>query len=266
MYGIDTRKLVAEAVGTALLVFFAVGVATLSFGFGFTGSSTSAGVVATAMAFGLVVLTLAYAIGPISGCHVNPAVTMGFLVSRRIQLREAAGYWVAQVVGAIVGAFGLWAVFQGATAYNSDVGLGANGFGKQSMVGLNAAGAVTAEIVLTALFVFTILSVTRKAAPPLVAGAVIGLSLTVVHLVGIPLTGTSVNPARSIGPALFVGGAALSQLWVFIVAPLIGGAVAAYVHEYLYPTLSEADDEVITLPDVPEQRAKTTSRTPTQPA
>src|SRR5689334_12384948 len=138
MYGIDMRKLVAEAAGTALLVFFAVGVATLTFGFGFAGSSVSAGVVATALAFGLVLLVMAYALGPISGCHVNPAVTMGFLVSRRIELREACGYWVAQVAGGIVGAFGLWAVFQGATAYNDDVGLGTNGFGNESMVGLNA--------------------------------------------------------------------------------------------------------------------------------
>ena len=252
MYGIETRKLVAEATGTALLVFFAVGVATLSFGFGFTGSSRSAGVVATAMAFGLVLLVMAYALGPISGCHVNPAVTMGFLVSRRMALREAVGYWIAQVAGAIVGAFALWAVFNGGTAYNSDVGLGTNGFGKQSMIGLNTIGALTAEVVLTCLFVFTILSVTRAAAPPLVAGAVIGLSLTVVHLVGIPLTGTSVNPARSIGPALFVGGVALSQLWVFIVAPLVGGALAAYAHGYLYPA-ADAPEEIV-LPDVPEQR------------
>src|SRR3954454_7604444 len=155
MYGIDRKKLVAEATGTALLVFFAVGVATLSFGFGLTGSSISAGIVATALAFGLVLLVMAYALGPISGCHVNPAVTMGFLVARRIELREAIGYMVAQVVGAIVGAFGLWAVLHGGSAYNDDVGLGTNGFGKQSMIGLNAVGAVTAEIVLTSLFVFT---------------------------------------------------------------------------------------------------------------
>jgi aquaporin Z len=263
MYGIDRKKLVAEAVGTALLVFFAVGVATLSFGFGFAGSSTAAGVVATALAFGLVLLTMAYTLGPISGCHVNPAVTMGFLVSKRMELREAIGYMVAQVAGAIVGAFGLWAVLQGAKSYNSDFGMGQNGFGKESMVGINAIGALTIEVVMTALFVFTILSVTRKAAPPLVAGAIIGLSLTVVHLIGIPFTGTSVNPARSIGPALFVGGVALSQLWVFIVAPLVGGALAAYAHEYLYPAKADAPEE-ITLPDVPEQRAtKSPSKQPT---
>src|SRR4051794_33912552 len=145
MYGIDMRKLVAEAAGTALLVFFAVGVATLTFGFGLTGGSISAGVVATALAFGLVLLVMAYALGPISGCHVNPAVTMGFLVSRRIELREAVGYWIAQVAGAIVGAFALWAGLHGGSAYSDDVRLGTNGFGQQSMIGPNAVGAVTAE-------------------------------------------------------------------------------------------------------------------------
>src|SRR4051794_4904562 len=240
MYGIDRKKLVAEALGTALLVFFAVGVATLSFGFGFAGSSTAAGVVATALAFGLVLLTMAYTLGPISGCHVNPAVTMGFLVSKRMSLREALGYMVAQVAGAIVGAFALWALLQGASLYKDDYGMGQNGFGKESIVGINAIGALTIEVLMTALFVFTILSVTRKAAPPLVAGAIIGLSLTVVHLIGIPFTGTSVNPARSIGPALFVGGVALTQLWVFIVAPLVGGAGAADAPEDPYPTPSGA--------------------------
>src|SRR3954452_7772836 len=135
MNGMDIRKLVAEAAGTALLVFFAVGVATLSFGFKLTGTSISAGVVTTALAFGVVLLALAYTLGPISGCHVNPAVTMGFLVARRMELREAIGYWVAQFAGAIVGAFALWAVLHGGTAYSSQVGLGTNGFGKASMIG-----------------------------------------------------------------------------------------------------------------------------------
>jgi aquaporin Z len=251
MKDIDLRKLVAEGAGTALLVFFAVGVATLSFGFGLTGSSISAGVIATSLAFGLVLLVLAYAVGPVSGCHINPAVTLGFLVARRMELREAVGYWVAQVVGAVVGAFALWAVLHGASSYDSDVGLGTNGFGKHSIVGLNAVGAVTTEVILTFLFVFTVLSATRKGAPAIVAGTTIGLSLMVVHLIGIPLTGTSVNPARSLGPALFVGGAALTQLWVFIVAPLAGGALAALAHEYAYPR-TEVPEE-IALPDVPAQ-------------
>jgi aquaporin Z len=237
------KKLVAEAIGVALLVFFAVGVATLSFGFDLTGASTAAGVTATALSFGLVLLILAYALGPLSGCHINPAVTLGFVVARRMDLREAAGYWVAQVVGGIGGALLLWGVFASTDSYDrKTTGLGANGFGTASTVGINATGAVIAEVILTALFVFVVLSATRNTAAPQVAGVVIGLALTVVHLVGIPLTGTSVNPARSIGPALIVGGLALSQLWVFIVAPLVGGALAALAHNAFYP--SEAEESV----------------------
>jgi aquaporin Z len=256
----DMKKLVTEATGTALLVFFAVGVATLSFGFGAAGSSFSAGVVATALAFGFVLLVLAYALGPISGCHINPAVTMGFLAARRISLQDAIGYWIAQVAGGIVGALVLWGVFSSADAYDTDrVGLGANGFGSHSDIGINTVGALATEVILTALFVFTVLSVTRKAAPPIVAGAAIGLGLMVVHLIGIAITGTSVNPARSIGPALIVGGYALSQLWVFILAPMVGGAVAAYAHEYFYPSVDDTDT-VIAVSDVPDQREATPSR------
>lgn len=254
MFAVDVRKLVAEVLGTALLVFFAVGVATLSFGFNLTGSSYSAGVVATALAFGLVLVALAYGIGPISGAHVNPAVTMGFLVARRISLREAVAYWSAQVVGAIIGALVLWGVVHSSSAYHKSMGLGTNGFGKQSTVGINTVGALLVEVVLTFLFVFIVLSVTRKAAPPLVAGLAIGLALATVHLVGIPLTGTSVNPARSIGPALFVGGVALSQLWVFIVAPLVGGILAAGAHEFFFPAAADVAPTQITLPDVPKPR------------
>lgn len=251
---VERRVLAAEAVGTALLVFFAVGVATLTFGFGFVGTSTAAGVVATALAFGFVLLVLAYAIGPVSGCHINPAVTMGFLVARRMTLREAAGYWVAQVVGGIAGAVALWGVVEASDVYSRDeTGLGANGFGQQSMIGVNATGAVLAEVVLTFLLVFTVLSVTRRAAPAAVAGVVIGLALAVIHLLGIPLTGTSVNPARSIGPALVVGDAALSQLWVFVVAPLAGGAVAALVHELLLPAREDVPEEIV-MPDVAQAR------------
>ena len=234
------KQLAAEALGTGLLVFFAVGVATLTFGFHTDGSSVAAGVVATALAFGLVLLVLAYAFGPISGCHVNPAVTLGFVVARRMSLIEAAGFWVAQVVGGIGGALVLWGVMSSADGYDrKTTGLGANGFGSASAVGLNATGAVIVEILLTALFVFVVLSATRNTAAPQVAGVVIGLGLTVVHLIGIPLTGTSVNPARSIGPALIVGGLALSQLWVFVLAPLIGGVIAALTHNFFYPVVDE---------------------------
>ncbi|MEO6974116.1 MAG: MIP family channel protein [Rhodoferax sp.] len=232
----DARKLVAEGLGTALLVFFGVGVATLSFGFKLAGGSAAAGVVATALAFGLVMLILAYAIGPISGAHINPAVTMGFLVSRRISAVEAVGYWIAQVVGGIVGAGALYLMFTSAEGYSTTtIGLGTDGFGAQSMINLGLGGAFLAETILTFLFVLVVLCVTSKAAATTLAGLAIGLALATVHLIGIPLTGTSVNPARSIGPALFVGGTALSQLWPFIVAPLVGGALAALVSTYLYP-------------------------------
>ena len=235
------QKMIAEFLGTALLVFIAVGVATVSFGFGIAGGSKSAGVIATALAFGLVLLILCYAIGPISGCHINPAVTIGFLVARRIDLREAIDYWVAQVLGGIVGALVLWGIASSAKGYSRSAnGLGADGFGKQSMVGLDSAGAIGAEIILTAVFVFAVLAATRGDTSPAVAGVVIGLALTTVHLLGIPLTGTSVNPARSIGPAIIVAGPALSQLWVFIVAPLIGGVLAALLHEFLFRRISDA--------------------------
>jgi len=229
------RRLFAELLGTALLVFFAVGTATLSFGFGFAGPSVSAGVVATAFAFGLVLLGLAYTLGPISGCHVNPAVTMGFLVARRMRASDAVGYWAAQFVGGIVGAVALWGVFEGASGYSKSVGLGTDGYGTHSMVGLNIGGAFAAEVVLTFLFVFVVLGATSRIATPAAAGLAIGLALTTVHLIGIPLTGTSVNPARSLGPALVVRGDALTQVWLFIVAPLVGGALSALAYAVLFP-------------------------------
>jgi aquaporin Z len=228
------RKLVAEALGTAVLVFVGVGVATLSFGFRLAGTSTSAGVVATALAFGLVLLALAYTLGPISAAHVNPAVTLGFLVSKRITLTDAIGYWVAQFVGGFAGAALLWAVVSGSPVYSkAHVGLGTNGWGHASMIGINEGGAFVVEVVLTFIFVLVVLVSTSRIASPGFAGLAIGLALTTVHLIGIPLTGTSVNPARSLGPALIIGGTALNQVWLFIVAPLVGGALAALVHIYL---------------------------------
>jgi aquaporin Z len=224
------KKVVAEFLGTALLVYFAVGVATLTFGFGTAGTSIAAGVVATALAFGLVLGVLAYAIGPISGCHINPAVTLGQFLSGRMTLDEAGQYWGAQFAGGIVGALGLWGTFAASPLYRRSVtGLAANGYGSQSLIRISWVGAFIAEAVLTALFVFVILAVTRKGfgGNAVMTGLVIGLTLTVVHLIGIPITGTSVNPARSLGPAIVVGGTALKQLWLFIVAPLVGGALAA---------------------------------------
>jgi aquaporin Z len=229
------RRLFAEFLGTALLVIFAVGTATLSFGFKFAGTSESAGVVTTALAFGLVLLALVYTLGPISGCHVNPAVTMGFVVARRMTVADGIAYWIAQFLGGFAGAVALWGIFEGAASYTKSVGLGTDGWGKHSLIGLNMGGAFAAEIVLTFLFVLVVLGATSRIATPGSAGLAIGFALTVVHLVGIPLTGTSVNPARSLGPALVVRGDALSQVWLFLVAPLVGGALAALAYRMLFP-------------------------------
>ena len=221
------RKYVAEAAGTFILVFFAVGSAI--FGIQTIGK---AGV---AFAFGLVLVALAYAIGPVSGCHVNPAVTLAVLLARRMSPREAGGYVVAQLAGAIVaGAFLKGFVSWGGITDQTGA-LGTNGWGKT----INGGGAFVLEVLLTALFVLVVLLVTGRATAPGFAGLAIGLALATVHFVGINLTGTSVNPARSIGPALFAGSEALKQLWLFIVAPLVGALLAAGV----WP-LVRADDEV----------------------
>lgn len=253
------RALFAEVIGTALLVFFGAGTATLSFGFKVAGASPSAGVVATAVAFGLVLLVLVYGIGPVSGCHVNPAVTIGFLAARRISLTDAIGYWAAQAAGGVAGAAGLYGLVRSTPSYHASMGLGADGYGASSMIGANAAGAFAAEAVLTFLFVFVILAVTRRASNAAVAGLVIGASLTLVHIIGIPIDGTSVNPARSLGPALFVGGSALSQLWLFLVAPLVGGIVSALAYRSLYPpeeAQAEAAVEVaVEVVPVPREQA-----------
>lgn len=240
----SVRKLAAEAVGTALLVIFAVGAATLSFGFGLTGSSTSAGVITTAMAFGLVLVGLAYALGSVSGCHVNPAVTMGFLVAKRISTRDAIGYWIAQFAGGIAGALILWGIFESSTQYTKSTGLGTDGYDSHSMIHLGVGGAFIAEVILTFLFVFVVLQVTKQVQSAAVAGLAIGLALAIVHIFGIPLTGTSVNPARSLGPALVVQGDALNQVWLFIVAPLIGGAIAAIASVFFVEDTTDAAESV----------------------
>lgn len=222
------RKYVAEAVGTFVLVFFAVGSAV--FGIQVVGA------VGVALAFGLVLLALAYALGPVSGCHVNPAVTLGVLLARRITGREAAWYMGAQLVGAIVAGAFLKGFVEWGGVTDQTGALGTNGWGKT----VNGGGAFVIEVLLTALFVLVVLLVTGRATSPGFAGLAIGLALATVHLVGIPLTGTSVNPARSIGPALFSGSSeALKQLWLFIVAPLVGALLAAGV----WP-LVRADDDV----------------------
>jgi len=233
------RKLAAEFLGTLVLVVVAVGVATESFGFNLWGGklglgvvgSFSAGVVATALSFGLVLVALVYAIGPISGCHVNPAVTLGFISSGRMKLVEGVYYLLAQFAGGIVGAYLLYWIFTTVPSYSKSVqGLGTDGWGKDSHLHISAGGAFLVEVVLTTIFVLVVLFATHKAAIQGAAGVAIGFGLVMVHLLGIPLTGTSVNPARSLGPALVVGGTSLNQVWLFIVAPLVGAIIAALIH------------------------------------
>ena len=230
----DMKKLLAEFFGTLILVVVAVGVATESFGFHMFGLSFSAGVVATALAFGFVLVALVYAIGPISGCHINPAVTMGFIASGRMKVSDGVKYMIAQAGGGLVGAYLLYWMFTMSPLYNRGVqGLGADGYGRASHLLISQGGAFLVEVVLTAIFVMVVLFATHKAAIQGAAGVAIGFALVMVHLIGIPLTGTSVNPARSLGPAVVVGGTALSQVWLFIVAPLVGGIVAAIIHMVL---------------------------------
>jgi aquaporin Z len=212
-----SRKLGAEFVGTFVLVFFAVGSAVVGI--------DKIGPLGVALSFGLTLLALAYAIGPVSGCHVNPAVTLGVLLARRMSVQDAVGYVVAQVLGAIAAAAVLKGLVEWGDVTDATGGLGTNAWGDS----INGGGAFVVEVILTGLLVLVVLLVTGRATAPGFAGLAIGLTLTVIHLIGIPLTGTSVNPARSIGPALFAGSDALSQLWLFIVAPLVGALVAAAV-------------------------------------
>jgi aquaporin Z len=229
------RKAIAEMLGTGFLVFFGCGVATLTLGFRLSGIDLASAIIAIALAFGLALVALAQSIGPITGCHVNPAVTLGALLSGRIALAEAIVYWISQFVGGILGALLLWGVFNTSPYYNtSRIGLGADGWGADSIIHIGAGGAFLTEVVLTSLFVFVVLAVTGKATNKITDGLIIGLTLGAVHLVGVAITGTSVNPARSLGPALIVGGTALNQVWLFIVAPLVGAIVAAGVYFLLY--------------------------------
>jgi len=238
---LEWRKLVAEFLGTMVLVVIAVGVATESFGFRLFGLSYSAGVAATALAFGLVLVALVYAIGPISGCHVNPAVTLGFISAGRMKVGEGVAYLAAQFAGGIAGAYLLYWMFTTSPLYSkSVVGLGTDGYGSKSHLLVSEGGAFLIEVVLTTVFVLVVLFSTHKAAIQGAAGVAIGFGLVIVHLIGIPLTGTSVNPARSFGPALVVGGTALSQVWLFIVAPLVGAIIAAVIHLVLVDSRTEA--------------------------
>jgi aquaporin Z len=218
------KRYLAELVGTFVLVFGGCGSAVLAGEYiGFTGVS---------LAFGLSLLAMVYTVGPISGCHVNPAVTLGLLLTRKFEARDVPGYVIAQILGAVIAAGVIVAIAQGSPAgYDASAqGLAANGFGAHSPGGFNMTAAFVAEVVLTFFLVITVLGATDIKAPVGFAGVAIGLVLTLIHLVGIPVTNTSVNPARSIGPAVWVGDWAVQQLWLFIVAPLVGAALAALVY------------------------------------
>lgn len=220
------RKYFAEGIGTFVLTLLGCGTAM------FLGCNTPAGVVGTAIAFGLTVVAMAYAIGGISGCHINPAITLAVALSGRMSWKDAAGYWVGQVIGGIVAGAVLFLLASVVAAPDLTGGLGTNGVANAGGVG----GAILVEIIATFIFVFVVLGATdSKVGAGNLAGLAIGLTLILVHLVCINLTGTSVNPARSIGPAIFAGGQALKDVWVFIVAPFIGAALSAVVWCALAP-------------------------------
>ncbi|WP_305421303.1 aquaporin Z [Photobacterium leiognathi] len=225
------KKLVAEFIGTFWLVLGGCGSAVLAaaypdLGIGFLG---------VALAFGLTVVTMAYAIGHISGCHLNPAVTVGLWAGNRFPTGEVVPYVISQVLGGIAGAAVLYVIASGHAGFDLSGGFASNGYGEHSPGHYSLLSSFVTEVVMTFMFLFVILGATHKLASPQMAGLAIGLALTLIHLISIPVTNTSVNPARSTGPALFVGDWATSQLWMFWVAPLIGAVLAGWVYRWLAP-------------------------------
>lgn len=212
------RKYAAEFIGTLVLVLFACGTAVMVG----ASSDNGTGYLLTALAFGLVIVAMAYSIGNVSGCHINPAVSLAMLIEGKMSLKDFIGYVAAQCLGAIAGAALLMAF----------VGRG-SGLGANALYNGSIWRSLWIEVILTFVFVLAVLGVTSKSSYHSIAGIVIGLSLTLVHILGISFTGTSVNPARSLGPAIFEGGTALRNVWVFLLAPLAGGALAALVHQYI---------------------------------
>ena len=216
----DLKEYIAECIGTFVLVFFACGTAVVV---GCNGAEGNAAYLMTALAFGLVIVAMAYSIGNISGCHINPAVSIAMLLSKKMSVKDFVGYVIAQFAGATIGAGALRLV----------LGDKAGALGTNALFNGSVGASLVIEIILTFVFVLAILGVTSKTENSSVAGLVIGLALVLVHILGIAFTGTSVNPARSFGPALFVGGEALANVWVFIVAPLAGGVLAALCWKFL---------------------------------
>ena len=240
-----SQKLSAEFLGTLWLVLGGCGSAVLAAAFPEVGI----GLLGVSFAFGLSVVTMAYAVGHISGGHFNPAVTVGLCTARRFLAKDVIPYIVAQLAGAIVGAGILYLIASGKAGFDVSAGFASNGYGQYSPGGYSLVAALTAELVMTFFFLMIILGATNKLAPQPMAGLAIGLALTLIHLVTIPVTNTSVNPARSTGPAIFAGGWALRQLWLFWLAPIIGAAIAGFAYRFLgedRPVLHAARSETVT--------------------
>lgn len=224
------KKYFAEGLGTFALVLFGCGAATIA-SVSQTGPA-GIGLLGISLAFGFAVVAMAYTIGPISGCHINPAISIAMLAAGKLSAKDTVGYVISQCIGAIIAAGVLYVIASGTTSFSMpEWGLGSNGWGEGYLGEYNMTAALVTEFVFTFLFLMVIFGTTAKNASPSMAGLAIGISLVLIHLVAIPITGTSVNPARSLGPALFAGGAALSQLWLFIVAPIAGGLFAALVRK-----------------------------------
>lgn len=225
----DMRKPVAECIGTFWLTFAGCGSAVIAAAFPEVGI----GLLGVSLAFGLSVITMAYAIGHVSGCHLNPAVTVGLAAGGRFPTKEVAPYIVAQVIGAVIGAMLLYVIASGAPGFDLAKGLASNGYGEHSPGQYSLMSGLVAEVVLTMVFLFIIMGSTHGKAPAGFAPLAIGFTLALIHLISIPVTNTSVNPARSTGPALVAGGWALGQLWLFWVAPLVGGALGGLLYRWL---------------------------------
>lgn len=230
------KKYIAEFIGTFSLVLFGCGAAAIS-GVSMNGP-VGVGLLGISLAFGLSVVAMAYAIGPISGCHINPAISIAMLAVGKLSVQDTVGYVIAQILGAIAGAGVLYIIITGTGGYTpiADYGMGSNGWGEGYLGNFSTTAAFITELVMTCIFLLVILLTTSKQGNPNMAGLAIGITLALIHMVAIPITGTSVNPARSIGPALFAGSKALPHLWLFIVAPIAGGLLGAGIWKFLLET------------------------------
>jgi len=246
------QRALAEFFGTFWLVLGGVGSAVLAAAF---PDDLGIGFLGVAFAFGLTVVTMAYAIGPISGAHLNPAVSIGLWAGGRFPTRDLPAYLIAQLVGGIAGAAVLYAIASGASGFSLSGGFGSNGYGAHSPGGYSLAAVIVAEVVLTAFFLLVIHGATDRRAPAAMAPLAIGLTLTLIHLISIPVSNTSVNPARSLGPAVFVGDWAISQVWVFFVFPILGGIIGGVIYRFLFERPRDVTGETAEMADV-EQMAR----------